>query len=320
MDLRRRLFATIFASATLALAACSSGSSDAPTGKTELTVGLTDAPVDDVTQVHVQITKLTLKPEGSGPAFDLPLTSTPINVDLLDLTNGQAAILVDGATIDPGKYAWLRMDVNAEFDGVTDSYVVTDTGAWVELRVPSGRVQLVSGFEATANAAMKLIFDWDLRQGLVHPPGQPGYFLKPAFRIIGTESFGKISGAIDVPTVQLAANDCNADTDPDNIDVGNTVYVYQGQNVIPDDIDTLNDVTPFATVDAVLNAAATDYTYSILLPFGDYTVAFTCQSANDGAETNETGTVAPAVDTVKFFTPATNVPLNSIQPTATVDF
>jgi hypothetical protein len=30
--------------------------------------------------------------------------------------------------------------------------------------------------------------------------------------------------------------------------------------------------------------------------------------------------VAPAVDTVKFFTPATNVPLNSIQPTATVDF
>jgi hypothetical protein len=181
-------------------------------------------------------------------------------------------------------------------------------------------VRLVSGFEATANAAMKLIFDWDLRQGLVPPPGQPGYFLKPAFRVIGTESFGKISGAIDVPTVMLAANDCNADTDPDDIDVGNTVYIYQGLNVVPDDIDTLNDVTPYATVDAVLNAASTDYEYSVLLPFGDYTVAFTCQSANDGAETNETGNAVPADDTVHFFVPPSNVPLSNLLPTAVVDF
>ncbi len=326
MELRRCLVLLVPGVLSLTFAACSGGpsteSAAAPAGKAELSVSLIDAPVDDVLEVHVQITKLTLKPEGDGPAFDLPMETTPITVDLLELTEDNAAILVDGASIEPGKYNWLSMDVNATIDGVTDSYVVTDTGAWEEIVVPSGRVRLVSGFEVGASEALMLIFDWDLRKGLVHPPGRGGYILKPAFRVIGTEEFGRITGTIDIATVTLADNDCNADSDTDDYDVGNTVYVFEGLDIVPDDIDEEADVTPLATVDAVLNEDETGYEYSTIVPFGEYTVAFTCQSANDGAESNEAGNEDPADDTVEFFEPAMNVTLSGDpgQSSAVVDF
>jgi len=331
----------VIGGAALALAACSGGgtgmepegaqnpagaqvpaTTPSPAGKAELSISLMDAPVDDVEEVHVEITRLTLKPQGNGPAFDLPMEESPVTVDLLELTEDDAAILVDGASIEPGAYNWLSMDVNASIDGVTDSYVVTDTGAWEEIVVPSGRVRLVSGFEVEAGEAVLLIFDWDLRKGLVHPPGRGGYILKPAFRVISAESLGRVSGTIDLDVVTLAANDCNADSDTDDFDVGNSVYVFEGLDVVPDDLDEEDDVTPFATVDAVLNEDSTGYEYSTILPFGDYTVAFTCQAANDEAESNETGNEDPADDTVGFIEPAVNVTLSDEpgESSAVVDF
>ena len=325
MELSRDLGSVIIGGAALALAACSGTGPDAaqsPTGNAELSISLMDAPVDDVLEVHVQITKLTLKPNGNGPAFDLPMETSPITVDLLELTEDNAAILVDGASIEPGAYNWLTMDVNASIDGVIDSYVVTDTGAWEEIVVPSGRVRLVSGFDVGASEALMLIFDWDLRKGLVHPPGRGGYILKPAFRVIGTEAFGRISGTIDVAAVTLAANDCNADSESGDFDVGNTVYIFEGLDIVPDDLDEAGDVTPLATVDAVLSDDSTGYDYSTIVPFGDYTVAFSCQAANDEAETNETGNTDPADDTVSFFDPAVNVTLSDTpgETSAIVDF
>ena len=236
------------------------------------------------------------------------MTSTPMTVDLLELTEDNAAILVDGAVIDEGDYEWLRMDMNAEIDTVFDSYVQEiSTGGMVELRVPSGTVRLVNGFSVTANEAVQLTFDWDMRKGLVKPPGLGGYILKPAFRVIDTTLFGTLSGSIPVGTVTDVANDCNADSSVAmDADVGNAVYVFEGFDVDVDDIDEM-DAEPLATVDADLNDAATHYEYSTMLPFGEYTVAFTCQAANDLAESSETGDPDPMLDTVVFFDPPVNV-------------
>lgn len=315
--------------AALAIGACSgSGGGSAPAaasgvagGPTRLSVSLIDAPVDDVAEVNVEITAIRVKPADGGPAFELPLTDSPMTVNLLGLTDENAAILIDNALIEAGNYEWLAMDVNAEIDGVTDSYVVTKTGEWDEIRVPSGRVRLVDGFEVTANQATKLIFDWDMRKGLVSPPGQGGknqktYLLKPAFRVIGVSEYGRLSGAIGVDTVALEDNAC-ADDDAD-LDVGNSVYVFEGLGITADDIDGA-DPEPLTTLDAVLRDDSTEYDYSTLLPFGDYTVAFTCQAANDAAETSETGNEDPADDTVSFFAPV-GVTLDADQTDAVVDF
>ena len=154
--------------AIVGLVGCSR-SGDAPPAQSRLSVSLMDAPVDGVTAVHVRITGIELK-GSDGPSRPLTLEGGPRTVNIMELTDTNAAILIDDAEIEPGHYEWLSMDVSAEFDNVMDSYVVTDTGGQVELRVPSGRVRLVSGFDVGENESVQFLFDWSMRQGLVAPP------------------------------------------------------------------------------------------------------------------------------------------------------
>ena len=95
--------------------------------------------------------------------------------------------------------------------------------------------------------ALRLLFDWDMRKGLVYPPGQGQYLLKPAFRMLDVTAYGVLQGTIAATTVGTsldpATNNCASD---DNVDltVGNVVYVFEG-SVTPDDVDGTDD--PVAT-------------------------------------------------------------------------
>jgi hypothetical protein len=295
----------------LLLAACSGGG-DSPGGESTLSVSLMDAPVDDVTAVNVQITAIWLKAPG-GPAKQLPLKTTPVTVNLIGLTDQNAALLIDDEPIEAGSYEWLAMDVNADFDGVLDSYVMTSIGGQEELRVPSGRVRLVSGFEVGASQAVELLFDWDLRRGLVDPPGQPGFMLKPAFRVIDVKEFGVLRGTVAANTIVGAGDPNGCAADDSDLDVGNVVYVYAGSNVTPDDIDGV-DPEPVATVPVAPNATG-EYVYRTILKPGTYTIAFTCQAGNDDPETNESGTPTE----IKFVAPATQT-LTAADAVLVVDF
>jgi hypothetical protein len=273
----------------VALAGCSGGGHPtvANASGATLSVSLMDAPVDDVTEVNVSIKAVWLKP-ADGQAFELPLTSAPFTTNLIGLTDQNAALLVDQAEIPAGTYEWLAMDVNADFDGIFDSFVMTKAGGQVEVRVPSGRVRLVDGFEVTENRAVKLVFDWDMRTGLVAPPGQPGDFLKPAFRVLDVSTYGELHGTV-ASDVILASGDPNGclgdDTDPE---VGNVIYIYSGADVLPDDIDGMPP-DPVATAWVEQNSAG-DFVYRTILAPGEYTVAFTCQAANDDPEADESAT------------------------------
>lgn len=273
----------------LLLAACSSGG-DADPGNSTLGVSLMDAPVDGVTAVNVQINSIWLK-GANGPATQLPMTKTPLTVDLLRTSDQNAALLIDDAQVPAGEYEWLAMDVNAGFDGVMDSYVMTDIGGQEEIRVPSGRIRLVSGFEVEPNQAVRLLFDWDLRKGLVDPKGQPGYLLKPAFRVLDVTELGELSGTIATGNIVASGDPNGCATDDADLDVGNVVYVFAGAGVTPDDVDGV-DPDPVATAEVAQNADG-DYAYRVVLEPGDYTVAFTCQAANDDPEVDESATPDP---------------------------
>ena len=299
--------------AIVGLVACSgSGGGDAPPSQSKLSVSLMDAPIDDVTAVYVKITSMWIKPQGNGPAVQLPLEDAPLTVNLLELTDTNAAILVDDAAIEAGSYEWLAMDVAAERN-VRDSYVMTETGGEeeIELRVPSGRVRLVGGFDVPPNESVKLLFDWDMRQGLVYPPGQRQYMLKPAFRMLDVTAYGVLKGTIAAATVGTsldpAVNNCASD-DKVDLRVGNVVYVFEG-DVTPDDIDGTGDAV--ATVKATRNAAG-DYVYRTLLEPGSYTVVFSCEAGNDDPEDN---------DEIEFLDPdGTTNPIASQGNTTTVNF
>jgi hypothetical protein len=300
--------------AMTALVGCSGGgggSGDSPAGRSTLSVSLMDAPVDGVTAVFVRITSMWIKPTG-GPAVQLPLTSTPLDVNLLALTDTNAAILINEAVIEPGSYEWLAMDVAAE-RGVRDSYVLTETGGEeeIELRVPSGRVRLVSGFDVPSNEALRLLFDWDMRQGLVYPPGQGQYLLKPAFRMLDVTAYGVLQGTIAAATVGTsldpATNNCASD-DKVDLKVGNVVYVFSG-SVTPDDVDGTDD--PVTTIAATQNAAG-DYVYRTVIDPGTYTVVLTCEAGNDDPE---------AADEITFLSPVgTTNPVTNTGNQTTVNF
>jgi hypothetical protein len=267
------------AGASVLIAGCGGGGGGSgPTGPATgiLSIAITDATVDLVSVVNVQFTGVTLKP-ASGDEIRI-VFDAPKNFDLLTLTGGLTAELLSDTEVPAGRYNWVRLAVNAEFDNVFDSYAMTSMGEEFELRVPSGSqngLKLVSGFTVTENQSTHLVIDWDLRIALSDPIGQPGLHLRPALRVTDMALFGTLSGTVAEALVTDAgcSNDLVAQT-------GNAVYVYNGMTDTPGDIgDAEND--PFTTATVTQDGAGA-YTYEVnFLSVGDYTAAFTCQANDD---------------------------------------
>lgn len=268
------------------LSACSGSGSQQEAANGRLSLGLIDMPTADVAELWVEFTGVTLKPS-DGPAFDIDFDA-PMDLNLLELTADNAATLLDGHSVPAGRYEWIALKVNAQFDGTMDSYVVLQTGGVeevdVELQVPSGShngLRLVSGFTVTSNQETSFVIDWDVRKALVRPVGQPGYFLRPALRIVDMTEFATLTGVVSMDAV--TATDCTNDL---SLGTGNAVYIFEGLGVMPDDIDG-NAPDPVATADVAADANG-DYRYKALLTPGDYTVAFTCQADSDAPEADDT--------------------------------
>jgi Domain of unknown function (DUF4382) len=275
-----RLIHIGFLAASASLGACSGGSHDNPNGR--LTLALIDAPTSDVAELWIEFTGVTLKPSGDGPAIDIDFEA-PLDLNLLDLNADNAATLLDGHMVPAGAYNWIALKVSAEFDGTLDSYVVLQDGGVEEVRVPSGTqngLRLVSGFTVTANQETSFIIDWNVRKGLVQPVGQPGYFLRPALRIVDMTEFATLTGTVDMSLVTDTS--CTNDL---NLDTGNAVYIFDGLDVVADDIDGI-DPDPVATT-AVTQDRNGEYAYKTLLSPGDYTLAFTCQADGDGPDDDD---------------------------------
>ena len=89
--------------ATLAtvIAACSGGS-DSDNGT--ISVSMMDRPVDGVVDLNITVTEFWIKPQGSGPAFQLDMVDTPVYDNQLELTVDKPEIFVDLANITEGTY------------------------------------------------------------------------------------------------------------------------------------------------------------------------------------------------------------------------
>ncbi|HEX8393061.1 MAG TPA: DUF4382 domain-containing protein, partial [Longimicrobium sp.] len=117
-----KLFLPLMAAA--ALAACDGGTS---TDQARISIRLTDAPAD-VREAWVRIDRIYLQggekadssAAGRGGRVDLTTNRTDW-VNLLTLSGGRTAELVNGATVPAGRYSELRFVV-------CEAYVVTNSG------------------------------------------------------------------------------------------------------------------------------------------------------------------------------------------------
>lgn len=287
---------------------CGGSGSDFNGGTGTLSVQITDATVDGVTETVVEFTGITVKPRNGGQ-LEFPFDD-PMTIDLKTLTNINTELLLDEQVLPAGEYNWIRLAVNAECDSMLDSYVMTNSGGQVELRVPSGDtsgLQLGNGFVVTANQSTNLVIDWDLRMGLTHPQGSSCYKLRPSLRIVDFAEHGSIAGTVDATLID---GDCSSDP---NTGAGNVVYVFEGADINPDDIDG-NAPDPVTTANVSLEDGR--YMAAFLEP-GPYTVAFTCQGGDDAVPDDD----MPELDTDDAieFTAGQNVEVVNGE-TATVDF
>ena len=253
-----------------ALTACGGGSggsnTSAPNTKGQLTLSLTDAPVDSLQSVVITVTGVSLKPQ-NGEEKTVTFTEAK-KIDMLDLQNGVVASLLDKYSLEAGAYEWVRLELSTADNAL---YVEDNLGGMVGLKIPSGfqsGLKLNSGFTIPQGGDANFTIDFDLRKSVVKPTGQADYFLKPSLRLIDNTTTGTLSGNISSGLLQTACANTSV--------FSGLVYVFSGSNIVPDDYDGL-------AVEA-LTAAAVTYNgttgnYSYKMPFlasGDYTIAFSC--------------------------------------------
>lgn len=271
MNNARLFFLATLTAALVILPGCDDGGG---TGK--LSLAITDAPVDGATAVVVQFTGVEVKPaDGSARSFDF---DAPRQIDLLALTGTDSELLLEDAEVPSGRYNWVRLKVDANEDGIADSYIDLDDGSRHELEIPSGDesgLKLNTGFSVPAGGAASFTLDFDLRKS-VHEPMDAGdsFKLRPTLRIVDNSRIGVIAGTVQG---ELVGDGCAP-----------AVYVFAGSGVTPDDVDaTAPD--PVSSAMPELNAATGDYDYTVgFLGEGDYTVSFTCDADGDNPETSDT--------------------------------
>src|SRR5262245_22348665 len=108
MSTPRFLKTCALAAMCAALAAC--GDDGGSTG--QITVAVTDSPVDYAEAVVVQFTGVELKPSG-GEVITRDFT-TPKTIDLRALDGGERVLLLDGEEVPAGEYSWMRLKVVAD--------------------------------------------------------------------------------------------------------------------------------------------------------------------------------------------------------------
>lgn len=280
-NFRKHSTTLLLASSIASLVACGGSNSGAGNdGTGTFSLAVTDAAIDAANHVIVEFSGVSIQP-ADGEVIEFTFEEA-MSIDLLALQGSASEGLLSGEEVPAGEYEWIRLHVNAENDGVLDSYIELDTGNQLELWVPSGAqtgLKLVSGFTVTAGANVDFTIDFDLRKSVVLPPSDAigGAILKPALRLIDNTSSGSIAGTIDGELITEYCEDPATQT--------GAVYVYSGSEATLSDVNG-GDNDPMTTA---LVTAEGDYAYEVgFLDVGEYTLAYTCDASSDDPEAEDT--------------------------------
>lgn len=260
---------------SVTLAACGGGSSSSNDEGTsgQLTIGLTDAPVDSADAVVISFDAISIKPQ-SGDAIDITFDEA-LTVDVLSYQGDSRVMMLDGYTVEAGEYNWMRLSIVED-----NSYIEVD-GQQFPLEIPSGAqsgLMLNRGFTVAVGAVTDFTLDFDLRKS-VHQEGTGDYKLRPTIRVIDSLEVGSIAGTVgaELITSELCSNG-------DNDDIGNAVYIFTGADQIPQDEQGATG-DPLASVMVNFNAETESYVFLAgFIAAGEYTAAFTCDASIDVAD------------------------------------
>jgi len=263
-------------------------------------LAVADAPVDGAQAVVVKFTGIELTAD-SGAPVDITFAQ-PKSIDLLTQSGTASAVLFD-QPVPAGSYGQIRLMVMADGDP-TNSYITLSDGTMHGLQVPSGSqtgLKLVSGFTVPSSGVVDYTIDFDLRKAITCPPGQsPACILKPVERLVDNTLVGNIQGVVSNTLV------------PSGCTPG--VYLYNGTVSAPEDMNSTAPATdtnqPLDSKVPVADSQPPYYYQFTFLPPGSYTVALTCQAAQDNPD---------QADAVVTFSPVKTGITVAANQTTTVD-
>ncbi|HHX8706734.1 TPA: DUF4382 domain-containing protein [Vibrio diabolicus] len=307
----------ISASIAVALIGCNSDS-DSVSTMTPVTLSVSDAPIDDVSEVVITYNKVAFLPlDGGTPqVFDVYKTDEegnlvdedgnplpegedplPLSVNLLNFQGSDAQELVDDELIPTGNYK-LCVFANDGDHPNYPSYVIDEaTGNQIPLTVkgdgacpqgvgkdPDSRVLFFNNTFAVNPDNNEFVVEFDLRRGLKDGTGQnEGYSIqRTSVTLINTVTTGEIQG--DVAT--LTYQSCETDT-PSANGYAHAVYLYQG-NIAEENMGPFagaeGQAMPIAAANVVQDVDDANYEYEFgFVEPGTYSVGYTC-TANDDSE------------------------------------
>ena len=183
------------------IAACSEDNDT--TGSTgNLSIQLTDAPFpsDLVSEANVIFDRIEIRKadEAEGSPF-IVLSEEEMSFNLLDLTNGVTASLVD-LEIEVGSYDLIRLYVS-------EANVVLGDGGSFDLNIPSGsqtgiKIFIDPSIEVAGGLTAELLLDFDVSQSFV-PQGNPnsadainGFTFKPTIKAANLTTSGRLAGVV----------------------------------------------------------------------------------------------------------------------------
>lgn len=296
-SLKTRLFAITVP--LLLLGACSSGgASGDEEGTGQLSLAVSDAPVQEARQVCVEFNEVELKK--AGAPNQIIVFDPPAKIDLLAYQGMNASPLFIDETLEAGEYQWIRLGVNALAGGnggagagMNDteclgegSYIVTDSGAVYGLYVPSGAesgLKLVRGFTLPVGGEADYVAEFDLMKSIHAPDGlDPDYVLRPTVQLLDRTETGSIAGEVDATLATQAG--CMP-----------AVYLFDAGDV-PDDNEADDDS---ASVDPIASAMVEmrddgSYRYEIgPVLTGAYDLAFSCDADDPTADEMLDYTLSP---------------------------
>ncbi|MBL0711688.1 MAG: DUF4382 domain-containing protein [Colwellia sp.] len=293
---------------TVLLTGCGGGSDD-NTSSPKFSLGVSDAPIADLSEVVVCFNQIELKGSNTKTVFtvgkndgdndgmisandlclddDGSVIPNTVGIDLKQYTGSNSIYLVDDINIEAGDYTQLRLVMSDGSYGID-----AQTGEKISVSIPaqdtpSGKTPpnelKLDGFTATLGGVVDFTLEFDLRKAMTDPKNQDGYLLKPrGVRLVDNNEAGHIEGTVS--ETLLSDNQCTPLSDP-TANVA-SVYIYKGADLA---IETLEDNggdeaknLPYASTTVTFDSQHTSYNFEIgFIQTGEYTLAISCDVEDD---------------------------------------
>jgi hypothetical protein len=235
----------------------------------EVTMDLaTEAPADpNVSQVVANVRGLEFTTSGGGTKT-LEFSDSQ-QLDFMDYTDDSNVLrLFTNEQLPEGNYTGVRLLFDE--DTSDDAFVTLQAGTQFPMNLADGEAAPLSfSVEDRENNSESFTLMFDLRQSLSFDDDNDEYTLTPVLRTVETSEAGRFDGDVSVT--------CPAG---DTLSRG-AVYLFQGEDVTPDDIDG-DSIEPFATAPIITATGGGSFFYSLrFLPEGDYTLGVSCVGNDD---------------------------------------